>query len=92
MHRSNGLNGNISSDPLFLSAAINDFHLYLSSPAIDAGDNSAPNLPATDFDGNPRIAGTIDLGVYEVVLYKGMSRETSLPRLGAEIFFSRHSA
>ncbi len=28
----------------------------------------------------------------EAVLYKGMSRETPFPRLGAENFFSRHSA
>jgi len=28
----------------------------------------------------------------EAVLYKGTSRETSSPRLGAETFFSRHSA
>src|SRR5229473_1221204 len=28
----------------------------------------------------------------EAVLYKGMSRETPSPRLGAEILFSRHSA
>src|SRR5260370_13422668 len=28
----------------------------------------------------------------EAVLYKGMSRETLLPRPGAENFFSRHSA
>ena len=59
--------GNLSSDPLFMSAANNDFHLQAASPAVNAGNNAAPNLPATDFDGNPRIVGTIDLGVYEVV-------------------------
>ncbi len=65
--------GNISSDPLFMSAANGDFHLMLGSAAIDAGDNSAPSLPTTDFDGNPRIVdgnndgvATIDLGAYEV--------------------------
>jgi parallel beta-helix repeat protein len=63
----NGLNNNISADPLFMSLANNDFHLQGASPALNIGNNSAPNLPGTDFDGNPRIAGTIDLGVYEVV-------------------------
>jgi parallel beta-helix repeat protein len=63
----NGLNNNISADPLFMSLANNDFHLQGASPALNIGNNSAPNLPSTDFDGNPRIAGTIDLGVYEVV-------------------------
>ena len=59
--------GNLSSDPLFMSPDNNDFHLQAASPAINAGNNGASNLPATDFDGNPRIVGTIDLGVYEVV-------------------------
>ena len=65
---STSLPGNISADPLFLNAANSDFHLSLGSAAVDTGNNSAPNLPATDFDGNPRIAnGTVDLGAYELV-------------------------
>jgi len=59
--------GDISAEPLFMSAANGDFHLQAGSPAIDAGDSSASNLPNTDLDGNPRVAGTIDLGAYEVV-------------------------
>jgi hypothetical protein len=60
--------GNLSSDPLFMSPANNDFHLQGASPAVNVGNNTAPSLPNTDFDGNPRIAGTaVDLGVYEVV-------------------------
>ncbi len=69
---STSLPGNISADPLFKNAANGDFHLTQGSPVIDAGDNSAPNLPATDFDGNPRItdgnndgAATVDSGAYE---------------------------
>src|SRR5882757_8143279 len=66
--------GNISADPLFLSAPNNDFHLALGSPAIDAGNNAAAGLPSTDYDNNPRIAdgngdgvSLVDLGAYEVV-------------------------
>ena len=68
-----GLNGNISADPLFLDPSGN-FHLQSGSPAIDAGENAAPSLPATDFDGNPRIGdgnnggtATVDMGAYEFI-------------------------
>jgi Right handed beta helix region len=69
-----GSSGNFSADPLFLSAANNDFHVSSASPIVDAGDNSASGLPATDFDNNPRIsdgnggaAAIVDLGAYELV-------------------------
>jgi len=59
-----GVNGNISSDPRFAGAA--DFHLSPGSPAIDAGNSAAPQLPATDLDGQPRVSGAaVDLGAYE---------------------------
>jgi hypothetical protein len=59
-----GANGNISADPRF--AATGDYHLQASSPAIDAGNNSAPSLPSTDLDGKPRISGVaVDQGAYE---------------------------
>ena len=61
-----GINGNISADPLFLDPANNDFHLCLGSPAIDAGSTAGLVLPATDFDGNPRVIdGNVDIGAYE---------------------------
>ena len=61
-----GISGNISADPLFLDAANSDFHLLPDSPALDAGDNTAPGLPATDQDGNPRIVnGIVDMGALE---------------------------
>ncbi len=50
-----GMNGNISADPLFVNPSAGDYHLQAGSPAIDAGDNTAPNLPPTDLDGGPRI-------------------------------------
>jgi parallel beta-helix repeat protein len=61
-----GTNGNISADPLFVNPAGTDYHLAAGSPSIDSGDNSAPELPAVDIDGDPRIeGGIVDQGVYE---------------------------
>jgi len=66
-----GLNGNVSADPMLADIANANFRFLPGSPGIDAGENN-PQLPATDFDGNPRItAGTIngpalvDIGVFE---------------------------
>ena len=60
-----GGNGNITADPRFVAAG--NYHLQSTSPAIDAGNNGAPSLPATDLDGQPRINGpAVDQGVYEV--------------------------
>ncbi len=59
-----GGTGSISQDPKFVS--IFDAHLQCSSPAINAGSNSAPSVPTYDFDGNPRpIGGIVDMGAYE---------------------------
>lgn len=72
-----GTNGNISADPLFVTLLSDDFHLQAASPAIDAGDNSAPGLPANDFDGDLRVVNnTIDIGIDEY------SSDTTL-KLGA---------
>jgi hypothetical protein len=67
-----GINGNISADPLFVNPSTGDYHLRRGSPVIDAGDNSAPNLPSTDLDGKPRIQdgngdgiAVVDMGGYE---------------------------
>jgi PKD repeat protein len=59
-----GTSGNISSDPKFVASG--DFHLQGTSHAIDAGNSSAPSLPATDLDGKPRVSGVaVDQGAYE---------------------------
>jgi hypothetical protein len=61
-----GTNGNISADPLFVGGG--SYRLQAGSPAIDAGSDAAPSLPATDLDGLPRISGgAVDLGAYEFV-------------------------
>jgi hypothetical protein len=57
--------GNITNEPQFVSVATGDFHLQLTSPCIDAGNNSYA-ADSTDLDGNPRISGsTVDMGAYE---------------------------
>ncbi|MBN2492509.1 MAG: hypothetical protein JXQ29_16800 [Planctomycetes bacterium] len=56
--------GNIDQNPCFVSST--DYHLRAMSPCINAGLNSAPSLPAIDFEGDPRIAeGTVDIGADE---------------------------
>lgn len=61
-----GTNGNISSSPMFVNGAKSNYQLSASSPAINAGSNSAPDLPVKDFAGHTRIVGgTIDMGAYE---------------------------
>ena len=66
-----GSNGNISADPLFVKAPTN-LQLQAGSPAIDAGTNSAPDLPKKDLAGKPRIVDgdgdgdkIVDIGAYE---------------------------
>jgi len=53
--------------PIFAGSA--DYHISLSSPCINTGNNDAPDLPETDKDGNPRIiGGIVDMGCYENIL------------------------
>jgi hypothetical protein len=57
---------NIDADPLFVNEAGGDFHLTYPSPCRAAGDNNAPGLPGSDFEGDPRVAhGIADMGVDE---------------------------
>jgi Right handed beta helix region/Abnormal spindle-like microcephaly-assoc'd, ASPM-SPD-2-Hydin len=67
-----GTHGNISASPEFVGTS--NFRLKGGSPVIDAGDNSASNLPVKDFAGNPRIingndlpSAIVDMGAYEFV-------------------------
>jgi hypothetical protein len=83
--------GNISADPLFVNSA-SDFHLQPNSPAIDAGTNAAPNLPPTDFAGNPRIldgnndcVSTVDMGAYELVRAANVSFSANTLTFGSQV-------
>ncbi len=50
--------------------------LLANSPAINAGDNNAPGLPATDQRGFPRIVGGIvDIGAFEFGAEPGVSTD-----------------
>lgn len=59
-------NGNISANPKFVNPSKRNYQLQVGSAAINAGTNSAPDLPKKDLAGHPRIVGgTIDMGAYE---------------------------
>jgi hypothetical protein len=69
-----GINGNISADPEFVSRVPGnrDLQLLGTSPAIDAGDDTAAT--STDLVGHPRVLDgnldgvpRIDLGAYEFI-------------------------
>jgi len=66
-----GVNGNISSDPLFVDPAGDDYHLQSGSPCINAGDPAFVPLPGkTDIDGQARVyALIIDIGADEYIGY-----------------------
>jgi hypothetical protein len=67
-----GRDGNLSGDPGLAGAAFGYYGLRAGSPAIDAGDNAAPGLPALDLGSAPRLINAtgsgearVDLGAYE---------------------------
>lgn len=57
--------GDVTNDPAFIYPQGGNFHLRISSPCIDTGDNTQA-AGSTDLDGNPRIVGSaVDMGAYE---------------------------
>jgi hypothetical protein len=67
-----GAGGNVSADPGFLDASTGDYRLTMTSPGIDAGNPSAPHLPAVDLSGGQRVADgngdgepRVDMGAFE---------------------------
>ena len=59
---------NVYDNPLFVDGPGGDLHLSgPASAAFDSGNNAAPDILATDLDGNDRIMnGTVDMGAYEL--------------------------
>jgi len=58
--------GNIAANPLFTSAAGNDFSLQAGSPCIDAGVCSSVDPLGVDIAQNPRLRGFApDMGAFE---------------------------
>ncbi len=55
-----------SASNAFVDPAARDFRLASGSVLIDAGDDTVPDLPTLDHDGNARVAGAaIDVGAFE---------------------------
>ncbi len=58
--------GNLDTDPLFVDPANGDYHLLFTSPGRNAGSDVVPQLPVTDFEGDPRVVdGAVDQGADE---------------------------
>jgi hypothetical protein len=58
--------GNLDVDPCLKDPGAGDLRLTPDSPCIEAGDNDAPALPASDFEGDPRkVYDHVDMGVDE---------------------------
>jgi hypothetical protein len=72
--------GMIDADPLFVDAAIDDYHITFDSPCRSAGDRNAPDLPDKDFEGDPRIAHYLfpDIGADEFYTHFYVNGKVSL--------------
>jgi len=61
-----GVNGNITNEPVFLNAVGGDYRLAKGSVGIDCGQNAEWMIGALDLAGEKRVKdGIVDLGAYE---------------------------
>ena len=59
---------NIDAEPLFTYPSAGNYHLQPTSPCINMGSNSAPDIPSTDFEGDTRVSGVAtDMGADECI-------------------------
>jgi archaellum component FlaF (FlaF/FlaG flagellin family) len=94
-----GANGNIAADPLFVNSNGGNYDLRVGSPAIDVGNNAAPNLPAKDIDGDNRIinatglpAAIIDIGADEYSNSPVLTLSSSSLNFNPQVVFTTSSA
>lgn len=73
----------LAENSFFIDAVNHDYHLVANSPAI----NSGVNIPEVteDFDGNPRVNGSYDVGAFERTEATGFEFITSLSE-GFELY------
>ena len=80
----NGVNGNITMDPLFTDAANGDFTIKAESPCIDAGDGSV--APELDYFGQPRQE------IRDVVATGTPSENGAVPDIGIHEMLPKNAA
>jgi hypothetical protein len=66
--------GKVNADPLFTNAVAGAFTLQAGSPAIGTGYDTTV-LVADDFLGVPRVAGSVEMGAFEVEAAGAASRK-----------------
>jgi hypothetical protein len=83
-----GKDGNINSDPKFVNAASDDYHLTTGSPAIDKGDPADADLPACDAESLPRSLdgsgggkAVPDMGAYEYLNVAALPSKAVFPQI-----------